>query len=82
MFGLEFVTVQKKELASDCYGFSFLALLPLLSVNNYMQNEVFLGSLHIVSWPVHLRVLGNLLRTVPDIRSLLLPSLVCNKSNT
>jgi len=47
-----------------------------------MQNEVFLGSLHIVTWPVHLEVLVNFLRTVPDVRCLLLPSLVCNKSNT
>lgn len=82
MFGLEFVTVQQKQFALVYYRISNLTLLPLLSVNNYMQNEVFLGALHIVTWPVHLEVLVNFLRTVPDIRSLLLPSFVCNKSNT
>lgn len=82
MFVLEFVTVRKQQLALVYYRISDLTLLPLLSVNNYMQNEVFLGSLHIVTWPVHLEVLVNFLRTVSDIRSLVLPSLVRNKSNT
>lgn len=65
MFALGFVTVREKQFAVVYYQISNLALLPLLSVNNYMQNEVFLGSLHIVTWPVHLEVLVNFSEDCP-----------------
>lgn len=65
MFTLGFVTVRKKQLALVYYPISSLTLLRLLSVNNYMQNEVFLGSLHIVTWPVHLEVLVNFSEDCP-----------------
>lgn len=41
MFILELVTEWKKQIALVYYCISTLVLLPLLSLNNYMQNEVF-----------------------------------------
>lgn len=65
MFALGFVPVRKKQFALVYYQISNFTLLPLLSVNNYMQDEVFLGSLHIVTWPVHLEVLVNFSEECP-----------------